>query len=127
VREKFFEACRRHLVGAAADLHDDLRGAAVESDDERQADESFLACQTDFHALSVAHDGEHRSEAAVDEVDARERFTGFMQDGVGRQLHELELPGGGAQFVGGQAEQDQIQNMIAVAIGAGEAGDDLAR
>jgi len=118
VRQHLFEVCRGHLVCAAADLHDNLRWAAAESDDERESDESFLARQANFDAFSVRHDTEHRSKTAIDEVGVRERLTSFMQHGVGRQLHEFDFPADGAQFVGGQAEQDQIQNAIAVAIGS---------
>jgi hypothetical protein len=38
-----------------------LRGARAESDDEREADESFFARLTNFDAFSVGHDAEHRS------------------------------------------------------------------
>jgi len=91
ISQNIFQILGAYLVPSGFDLNDRSRGTGAVPHDERQADEPFLACQSDFDTLAVRHDMNDRNHTAVQEVAELDRIGHFGQNGAGRQRDKFRF------------------------------------
>lgn len=91
IHQGIFQIPGAYLVPSGFDLNDRSRGTGAVPYDARQADEPFLACQSNFDALAVRHDMNDRNHTAVQEVAELDRVGHFGQNGPRRQGNKFRF------------------------------------
>jgi hypothetical protein len=66
------------------------KAAGFESEDDGQADESFLADESNFNALSVGLHGQNRGHSVVQEISRTDSFAHLVQNLAELQTHKFE-------------------------------------
>ena len=98
-----------YSVRRAVALGNGAGGAAAESGDNRNADETFFPDQPDFHALPIRLHAENGLQSCIYKVSGFDLVPGFMQHGMKLQPHELQLGVECLQFAVGQPQQYLIR------------------